>query len=130
MKTAPIAALLMTISGLFILFVSALCIINAPSPASFSLPISLISLCSASAIGGFFDMKRVTGAKGYIAAMLSVMIFVLFLLLCRNFIPESGDPTTPSPAIATFTAILLSALLGAFLGSHETNVKRRRKRKR
>ena len=130
MKTAPIAALMMPISGLFVLFISALCIFNTPSPVTLAYPVAVLALCCGSATGGFFAMKMLSGARGYLTSAIAALSFILLLLLCRIFIADKGAETGSHIALITFAAILASSQLGAFFGTRTTNGRRKRKRRR
>ncbi len=87
-ETAPKAALIMLLSGLFILLISAAIAIRTASPIDLSRPAALISLYAGAAVGGLFCSKRLTEKKqAATSSLIASVILIIILILCKFIIP-------------------------------------------
>lgn len=128
LKIAPIAALLMPTSGLFVLIALSLCIINTPSPVSLALPVAIISVCIGSAIGGCFCMKALYSARGYVCAAVSAIAYTLLLLLARSILSAPSGGQSSAMSLVLSLSIPASSLIGAAISGKSAPKKRKRKR--
>ena len=125
-ETAPKASLIMLFSGLFVLFVLTLLIINSPSPTELSVFLAPASLLSGAAFGGLFCGMRLKGGRGCACAVLSALLVTSILLVARLFVPASLSRSSS----VTFTILHLSTLGAAALGTVPANITGNSKRRK
>lgn len=126
-ETAPKAVLLMLLTGLFILLISTIFILNLPSPIDFSRPIALMSLFIGAAAGGFFCSKQIEAPNAFAAAALASVILVILLIIAKTLIPTTVGGNNLTFSIIGYIASMASAMTGALFGSKTKRRKRRKK---
>ena len=129
-ETAPKATLLMSLAGLFILFVSALLIQNLESPMKLSRVIALFSVYSGVFIGGLYCGNRLNGGSATGASIASSVVVLLLLILAKILIPATTSASGSIYICVMHLLIPIFALLGALVGSRIRVQKETRKRKK
>lgn len=126
-ETAPKAALLMLLTGLFILFFSALITLNLPSPAAFAQPIALTSLILGAAVGGCFCSKRLEVPNAYASGAFAVLFLIILLITAKFLIPTTVQSSSTAFNIIGYMLTAASAMAGVSLGSVSRKNRRRKK---
>ncbi len=127
-ETAPKAALIMLLSGLFVLFISALFILRAESPAALARPLSLVSLYLGAMAGGFYAAKLIPDGQAYIASAAAAALLVALMVALKFILPDDGDALAPMLSLGLHGAVIGAAAFGTLAGLKQPA--RRRKRKK
>lgn len=128
-RIAPKASLIMLLSGLFLLFLSTLSVINTPAPAELTVFLAPISLFAGTVSGGFYCGLRLQGTEGYACAAISAAILTALLLAVKIIVPAPVDVQSLTFTVIFHILTVFAAVAGVF-AANRIPKKRRRKKSR
>lgn len=116
LATAPKVFLLMTASGLLLLFTSAVIASRLPSPLKMITPLALFSLYISSALGGIISSKLLDSPASYFCAAATSSVFTLSIIFFKLFFMPAQTSDYPSALSAVLhVLIIVTSVLGAHL---------------
>ncbi len=128
-KTVPMILLIMSVSGLLLLTISALFAFKSQHPLRLADILPPACLFIASAVGGFASGRISVKPISYLGALTASSVLTLLLILFRIFVPPLESALDPAISLMFHSLIIISSLLGVLI-SERTHAPRNRKRSR
>ncbi len=127
-ETAPKAALIMLLSGLFIISASTFLALKTISPVSLARPVALCALYVGAGIGGAYCSCKLSRGDAYLASFIASVILAAVIFGARAIISDESEKTSIALSLALHLIIPIAAAIGAYAANLRPPKRKRRKR--